>query len=249
MAGVRQHILPRFLTKGFSSKIHKNECYTWAFTINGTPYEPNLRNIGLEKFFYGAPEESTVDEIITDKEITYIGQLEKLRAYESSGSVDNSFPAEFITHLIVRSKHIRESFQEAGSAIIDVVKTKLDSPERHYQMLSNLIKNQPELIENSLSEELDKHLPQNFPQHQKDALIQSLKSVVPQMLPDFAQKGHALFSQLLPKMIDDMPNISKTAHIKALSNEKKGTDLLCGRARSRIPAGGKPAPEGWPATG
>ena len=30
---------------------------------------------------------------------------------------------------------------------------------------------------------------------------------------------------------------------------KKGTELLCGRARSCSPAGVKPAPEGWPATG
>ena len=47
--------------------------------------------------------------------------------------------------------NIRESFQEAGTTVIDIAKRKLDSPEKFYQMLSNMVVNKPELIEESLS--------------------------------------------------------------------------------------------------
>lgn len=218
MAGARQHFFPRFVNKGFSSKIQKNEYYTWVFTKDGIPYETNVRNIGLEKFFYGKPDESVVDEILTKQEVIFSEQLDQLRAFHSTCPLDGRFPSEFITHLIIRAKHLRESFQRAGSKVMDIVKRNLDSPEKFYHMLTNLVVNRPELIEQSLSEELDKKLPPGIPKHVKKMLIEFAKlSFIPHMLPNFSVEGHALFNQLFTKMIDEMPNITKGAHIKALS--------------------------------
>ncbi len=217
MAGSRQHFLPRFLKKGFYSKVRKNEYFTWVFTKEGKPYEANLRNIGLEKFFYGKPEESSIDDDITNQEEIYSKEINSLRLLNASCHLNGSFPSEFITHLIVRAKHLRESFQDTNSVMIDVVQKKLNTPQKCYQMLFNIFLNQPEIIEKSLNEELDKHLPSGFPQQSKKRLVEHLKTLVPQVLPETAIKGFPVFDQGLSNMIDEMPNFVKQAHIKALS--------------------------------
>ena len=217
MAGSRQHFLPRFLKKGFSSKIRKNEYFTWVFTKEGKPYEANLKNIGLENFFYGKPDESEIDEHITNQEDIYSKEINNLRALNANCYLDESFPSEFITHLIVRAKHLRESFQDVNTTIIDVVQRKLDTPQKCYQMLCNIFLNQPEVIEKSLSEELDKNLPPGFPQQMKKILVEYLKTFVPKVLPETAIKGFPVFNQGLSNMVKEMPNFAKEAHIKALS--------------------------------
>jgi hypothetical protein len=41
MAGVRQHILPRFLLKGFASRLDALEVFTWVFRKGGNIFEAN----------------------------------------------------------------------------------------------------------------------------------------------------------------------------------------------------------------
>jgi hypothetical protein len=53
MAGDRQHILPRFLLKGFASRIEGEKIYTWVYPRNSPPVEANIRKVGVEKHFYG----------------------------------------------------------------------------------------------------------------------------------------------------------------------------------------------------
>jgi hypothetical protein len=56
--------------------------------------------------------------------------------------------------------------------------------------------------------------------------------------------------ELLLKRIEDKAIVcSGCGSVHCKEKEEKGTDLLCGRARSCSSAGGNPAPEGRPATG
>ena len=217
MAGSRQHFIPRFLQKGFASKVQKQEYYTWVFTKGENPYEANLRNIGLENAFYGKPEESNIDDILTKREGTYFEYVNRLREYDSAQSLDGRVPSEFVTHLMVRAKHIRESFCEIGDALIDSAKKKLDSPEKMNQMLLNLLANDPELIEQSLRKAIEKERLQGATQHEKDVLIKyAMSTIIPQMIPQLGAEGYALFSQVFPKMKGEMPAVAKNAQIKAL---------------------------------
>lgn len=221
MAGSRQHFLPRFLMKGFSSKIQKGEYYTWVFTRDSKPYETNLKNIGLENFFYGSAEESEVDEVITQKENYYYGHLDNLRENNSDCNLSDPFPAEFITHLIVRAKHLRESFKNAGATIVSIAHEELDSPQKFAQMLQNIIINQPELVMQSLGEELDKKLPPGFPSKHRDQLVKHALTLIPQIVfsDSNINDGYTLFRGLFKKMVEDMHSLAKCAHIKALSKD------------------------------
>ncbi len=219
MAGSRQHFIPRFLQKGFASKVQKQEYYAWVFTKDESPYEANLRNIGLENAFYGKPEESKIDDILTEREDVYSKYVNKLREYDSTRPLEGKMPSEFVTHLMVRAKHIRESFCEVGDVLIDSAKKKLDSPEKIKQMLLNLVVNHPELIEQSLREAIDKEFSQEmFPQDKRDEFVQiAMSTIIPQMLPGLEAEGYELFSQVFAKMEDEMPAVAKEGQIKALS--------------------------------
>jgi len=46
MAGIRQHILPRFLLKGFASKVVGQEVFTWVYREEGKFFESNIINGG-----------------------------------------------------------------------------------------------------------------------------------------------------------------------------------------------------------
>jgi hypothetical protein len=219
MAGSRQHFLPRFLKKGFSSKVRKNEYYTWVFTKDGAPYEANLRNIGLEKDFYGKSEESSVDEKITQQEGVFSEQLVNVRSIDKSCSLESEFPVEFIIHIVFRAKHIRQTMQVAGTTLVDAARKKIDTPETLSLMMQHLIETKPELIMESLDRELKRFLPPNFPKHKKEELIRFALSDLPHTLPNAAAEGQVAFSRLFQNVIERMPEITKNAHVDALSKE------------------------------
>jgi Protein of unknown function (DUF4238) len=61
MAGTRHHIIPRFLLKGFASKVERDQTFAWVFRKGRIPFETNINNI-VENDFYG---KEGADEAIT----------------------------------------------------------------------------------------------------------------------------------------------------------------------------------------
>ena len=216
MSGSRQHFLPRFLKKGFASRTERKEVYTWVFTKDQAPYEANLKNVGLGKEFYGKPGEFTLDEKITKQEDGFAHRLTELRSLKKTCDLEGSFPVEFIIHLVLRAKHLRQSIQEAGETIVAVAQEKLDTPEAFAQMLSHLFETRPELIVESLERKLQKGLPSDFPEDKKQDVIRYALGLFPQILPKVVTEGQIMFNGLFEKMIELMPEIMKGAHIQEL---------------------------------
>ena len=71
MAGKRQHYIPRFLLKKFSSRSHKQKYFAWYFYKGSKPEEVSIRDIGLSKHFYSKAEPGSLDDIITKREGEY----------------------------------------------------------------------------------------------------------------------------------------------------------------------------------
>lgn len=65
MAGVRHHILPRFLLKGFASRVDNQKAFTWVCRKDGSPFEASTRDVSVEKYFYGKEGNISADEEIT----------------------------------------------------------------------------------------------------------------------------------------------------------------------------------------
>jgi hypothetical protein len=68
MSGRRQHDVPRFLLNGFASKVvhgaEEDEYSVWCFRKGKPPFEPNTKNVGLQKFFYGESGKGSLDDLI-----------------------------------------------------------------------------------------------------------------------------------------------------------------------------------------
>lgn len=109
---IRQHILPRFLLKGFASRTNKNKVYAWVYQKDGRCYEPNIINIAVGRKFYGEDGEGTADGKITDFEGQFAPLLDQMRSLKHGEEVDRLEVAEFVSHMEIRTKHIRDSFQK-----------------------------------------------------------------------------------------------------------------------------------------
>ena len=216
MSGDRQHFFPRFLAKGFASKTKKKEVYTWVFVKDRKPYEANIKNIGIEKHFYGTPENSQVDDLITEKENEFAIFIEQLRKEKYEIDLDSRLPAEFIAHLIVRTQHLRNSLTKAGETTVDIIQKNFQTPEDFKNLLINLLRTKPEEIENSLRKEFHKKFP-SIPPDSREKFVKSAILFIPQIIEQQHKQGYVFSKQLLDKMNEKMPSIVKGSQIKALT--------------------------------
>jgi hypothetical protein len=111
MSGKRQHILPQFLVKGFSSRSAHSNHFVWVYRKGQAPFESNIINVGVEKNFY-SEDDSTIDEKITDAERGYAELLNELRRIKKSELINKEMLPYFIAHLEIRTRNVRESLIE-----------------------------------------------------------------------------------------------------------------------------------------
>lgn len=162
MAGKRQHHNPIFLQKGFYSKKKEKSSttyyYTWVYTKDKNPYESNMINIGLEKYFYGDPSSSTADDRITSAENRYSPFLRSLRQANQNEVVNSVECANFIGHMFIRSKFLRETVVEVGSTFQKIVKKELNKPKEFENNTISLIRNNRKHFANKIKELLPSEL-------------------------------------------------------------------------------------------
>jgi Protein of unknown function (DUF4238) len=105
MAGKRQHILPRFLQRGFASNIvskpnGRETVFTWYYLKGLEPCEITTENVGLEKHFYGKAGELSVDNDITDLEDMFAPVIRELRDKHDGYQITDSTLADFVGHSV-----------------------------------------------------------------------------------------------------------------------------------------------------
>ena len=223
MAGKRQHFLPRFLLKGFSSRSKGNELYTWVFRRDSKPYETNIQNVGLEGFFYGDPQESSVDDDITEREQSFISMVESLRAESNDIRIGDEAISDFVIHLIVRTQNARKSMLKVGDCLMEIFKRNFTDPSKLEKMILGYVRNNPQefkqSIEQSVRSELEKRGIRKIAPEVLDALVAQAMRQAPQLLGaklhDFASLTHfiAAFVQ------KDLPKIARKSHLRALSED------------------------------
>ncbi len=210
MAGDRQHILPRFLLKGFASRIHGKETYTWVYLRKGAIFEANINKIGIEKHFYGRKGELNVDAKITDFEGEYAPLLDELRAHKGQVDISDPMIANFITHLVVRTKHIRDSYRESSEFLIEKIFEYLSD----FDNLKKAILNRPDLIRKNLESELkDFPLPNPYKEKFKKRLIDMYPSILDTQKAEMQQ----LCKSYLEMAKRVAPRAIREGHIKGLS--------------------------------
>lgn len=209
MAGVRQHILPQFLLKGFCTRTETDDtAFTWVYRKDGKPFKTNVTKIGVEKYFYGRGGEVNVDDEITALEGVYAHLCNELRKGNNGELHDPKIP-ELIAHLSVRTKHFRDSFHESSEFLIDKLSEYLQRPDN----LKKAILNKPELIKEKVEKVFaDKPIPRP----QKDILEQQLISMFITSLDEQQGQYQQLVQILFTPIKAMITKAVKEGHIKAL---------------------------------
>lgn len=210
MAGDRHHILPRFLLKGFASRIEGEKIYTWVYPRNRTPIEANIRKVSVEKYFYGRQGELSVDDDITKFENEYAPFLDKLREYpERTEIVDPGLP-KLITHLITRTKHIRELFRSSSEIFVEKM-------SEYFSDFNNI---EAIMLGKYGKAEMEKKFREirgsrSFRRKSKKLL----KRLLPSVLHSQKNEMLILYQNTFENLKNALPRMIKQGHIEGLSKE------------------------------
>lgn len=219
MAGVRHHVLPRFLLKGFASKATSREVFTWVYRKGGKAFEANIVNVGVEKHFYGKEGELNVDDEITDVERGFAILLDELRRKDSGYKIPSPELADFVGHLSSRTKHLRDSLIGSTGVLTNTLTEYLADQNNFRSWILEYYKRHPEVMKKALDDALGKI---QLTRHQRLLLKQRLlmmlspELVVAHMDKDISQYAF-MFSVLGPMLLEKLPTIAKEGHIKALA--------------------------------
>src|SRR3989339_11523 len=213
MAGDRHHILPRFLLKGFASRVEGEKIYTWVYPRNRTPIEANIRKVSVEKHFYGKEGELCVDDDITKFESEYAPLLVELR--ECTGQIEIFDPRvpNLITHLVTRTKHFRDSYRESVGFLVEKMGEYFSDFDNLKEALLSTMLNKPEMMIDAIEEGFRDH-PELKP---FENIIRPLLPTMFLSLFDAQKTDNQLFVKYFFENINNkLPKLMKDGHIKSL---------------------------------
>lgn len=212
MAGKRQHILPRFLLRGFASRTDSEKTFTRVYRKSGQHFETTIENVGLEKHFYGREGEINADDVITQVEGDYARLVKALRELPDGAEVVDERVFEFVTHLTIRTKQLREFFRSSAEDLLDELMAYLTDPA----VLKGLLLSKPELIQ----EELEKQFQEfEVPQMQKDMLVALVKAYAPTLVDEHMPELQDTLSELVGEIRRVLPKALRDGHIKSLARD------------------------------
>lgn len=213
MAGLRQHILPRFLLEGFASRPRGKQVYCWVFQKDKGPFETNIVNVAVQRNFYGGKQELSADNEITEFETQVVKPVKKLRQKKCSTRISGKVIPEFIAHLTARTKFIRDAALSNINCFCDWFFEQLSEPRTFHRFVLNFLSNNPKMLENDINEAF-KHYP--LSQAKKSQLYQLAREQLPHFLRT-QQKEFGVAIKALSEMIkEQLPFIAKKSHIKSL---------------------------------
>lgn len=209
MAGKRQHILPRFLLKGFVERRQGKEAYTFVYKRDREPYKTNINNVSVEGEFYGKTGKGTTDDRITKLEPQFDEMLKDLRQKDDQTEIFDKRIAEFIGHLCIRTKHLRDSFRESTEYILKKLMVHVSDPEN----VKKIMLNRPELIKQSIEKEFNER---KIPSAYHGILRPMIEQMVPNLLESQKSEMASLFRLILNEVIGGLKNAITEGQIKVL---------------------------------
>lgn len=213
MAGKRHHFIPQFLQRGFASESTNKDTYTWVYRKGDiNPFNANIKNIGLEGYFYAENKEATLDEIITVAETEFAIFVNELRNHHGINKIDNKRAASLVAHLEVRTKNLRDSFTNAGTLLL----TKMTNYLQDTSNCEKFVKNQV-VAETSkmIDEELEKR---NIPRTLFPIFRQQFAPLIKEKIPEMTVNMASMMFYISQNIDSLLEKSTKASHIKALLN-------------------------------
>ncbi|HSR68713.1 MAG TPA: DUF4238 domain-containing protein [Acidobacteriota bacterium] len=216
MAGRRQHFLPQFLLKGFSSKEKGGSVFTWVCRKGGKLFEPNIQNVGVAKDFYDL-DTAEIDDRITRLEPQLAVILDKLRLETRSRRLVNDRIPELVTHFSIRTRHLRMAVFEAGDFLMQLLLEHLEKPENLEELARAYLRRNPQLVKEIFFKEFEK---QGIPRRQTKIFWKQQRHLFERLAK--ARLGEIgimapLIGLLKGKMTEALKKAAQDGHLKALA--------------------------------
>jgi hypothetical protein len=217
MAGNRQHILPRFLQRGFCINPKNKKCFVYRFSKDKKdPVYVSISNNGLQKKYYTEENDYAIDNLITDVEPNIALYINNLRAITINSEIDSKKCAEIMVHLMVRSNYIRDTLLDSFPKLFEEIKQRTITKQLYLQFLIEGIQANPKVIKNSFYH----ILPISLSQKEKDiyinSIIQNTNNLTHILLSNIDQSFDAHHREI-DNFIARKALIVKKAHLDAIS--------------------------------
>jgi hypothetical protein len=124
MAGKRQHYIPKFLQRGFLAENSNDSERTWLYRRGAPAKLVGIRDVGVGEHFYSSASTDglpTLDDQITAIEGSIYATLEDIKAGDVNSAVESSIAALLLTHLVIRTAHVRSTFTRGAMMVLDHV--------------------------------------------------------------------------------------------------------------------------------
>jgi len=207
--GPRQHILPRLLLKGFASRVEGNKIFTWVHWKNGKILEVSIKDVSVGKSFYGKEGEASVDAEISVFENRFGGLINELRDKANGTVIRDPSIADFITHLCVRTKHLRDSFQRPSEFLVN----KLQEYLSNIKNVKTLILKNPKIMEDAFKDAI-KNI--NMPPFIKEKLVPLMPYITSAVIDQHKEEIQLFSKFLFTQLKNSLPTMIKKGHISAL---------------------------------
>lgn len=141
MAGRKQHYIPQQLMRGFTVMRGKTEGL-FLYRLGNTGAAPvNMADANSIRYFYSGPEDTTLDDSITEAECNEFGHaLHKARARIALQPADERTLRRFVAHLVIRTESTRTMATELMARSIDAAEATMTNAD----VVSELIQNNPD---------------------------------------------------------------------------------------------------------
>jgi len=219
MAGIRHHILPRFLLRGFASKVIGDQTFTWVYRKEGKVFESNIINVAVERYFYGKDGELSVDDEITEIEKTFAPLLTSLRREEDGYDIVDPKISEFVGHLTSRTTHLRESFIASTGFLLNTLFGFLADKKNFNEFLLEYYKRHPEVIRQALDNALARMSLDRYQRRRLKSLMLSLLTpeIIAAQIEQESSEYSFMFKALGPMLLEKLPTLVAEGQIKTLA--------------------------------
>lgn len=220
MAGRRHHTIPQFILKAFAHNPTESERYTWFYRKSHPGLRVNIKNVGVEKDFYGKAEESDLDAVITRLEPSIADLIEELRSTQMSSNcvtVGHQQIPELVSHMVVRTRQLRQSMMDMPLNMMRGLADGLRGLDICRQLLLNLfVSNEGvQLLRKQLT---DRGLGEVQVRRLTSHLADQLPAVVENVLPDFYPTYLSLLDEVVRTSEITAPQSTRAAHLASLSH-------------------------------
>jgi len=218
MSGKRQHFIPRFLMENFSSRMVKDGFYTWVYRRNAKEYETNIINVGVEGYFYTQGDDTEVDDLITDDEVSMSETLRSLLNSSIGSDVSSFQVSRLIVNLEVRTRHLRRNLLQTGEYAMSRFIDFMEDKDSFLRYLEKRFRKNPLMLKEAI---LNNLVEQGIPR-KKIPMMAKL------ILPVAQNSMHMFLKPLLPLLVSELRSklpqmlqeTAKNSHIRALKADE-----------------------------